>query len=125
MNGMRILIIEDEKTVSHFLSAHFKIKNYECEIAETGVRGLQLAIEFRPEIIILDLGLPDISGLDILIKLRSWNETPIIILTANDSDEEKIKALDSGADDYLTKPFNISELEARIRAVSRLSLIHI
>ena len=116
---LRILIIEDEKSVRDFLAHSLEEKGHKIFMAIAGNEGLQKAIETRPDLIVLDLGLPDISGIEVLQKIRTWSPVPIIILTANSDDKEKIKALDIGADDYLTKPYNISELEARIRAVSR------
>ena len=122
MNGLRVLIIEDEKSVSSFLEKHFNDLGYDVKICENGRDGIQGARDYRNEIIILDLGLPDISGLEVLLKIREWGNTPVIILTANDSDEEKVRALESGADDYLTKPFSINELKARLKAITRRTL---
>lgn len=115
----RVLIIEDEKSVLDFLTSALNEKGHKVFFAQSGNEGIQKAIEVRADLIILDLGLPDILGIEVLQKIRRWSQTPIIILTANSDDQEKIRALDLGADDYLTKPYNISELEARMRAVSR------
>lgn len=122
MNGLRVLIIEDEKSVSSFLEKHFIDQGFNVKICENGKEGIQGARDNRYEIIILDLGLPDMSGLEVLLKIREWGNTPVIILTANDSDEEKVRALESGADDYLTKPFSINELKARLIAITRRTL---
>ena len=118
----RVLVIEDEGTVSRFLSNALTANGYEIRIAETGHYGIQSAIEFRPDLIILDLGLPDIDGHTVLQKLREWYKPPIIILTARETDEDKVRALDAGADDYLTKPFSVLELTARIRVALRHAL---
>lgn len=115
----RLLIIEDEKSVLDFLCTALSEKGHKVFIAHSGKEGIQKAVEVRADLIILDLGLPDISGIEVLQNIRAWSQIPIIILTANSDDQEKIRALDLGADDYLTKPYNISELEARMRAVSR------
>jgi len=119
MIGFRVLIIEDEQSVSSFIDKHFNTLGYSVKVCENGHDGIQAARDNRFEIIILDLGLPDISGLEVLLKIREWGNTPVIILTANDNDEEKVKALESGADDYLTKPFSINELQARLKAITR------
>lgn len=115
----RLLIIEDEKSVLDFLCNALSEKGHKVFIAHYGKEGIQKVVEVRADLVILDLGLPDISGIEVLQSIRTWSQIPIIILTANSDDQEKIRALDLGADDYLTKPYNISELEARMRAVSR------
>lgn len=115
----RVLIIEDEESVSRFLLNTLESHHYAVRMENTGQGGIQAAIEFRPELVILDLGLPDLDGQSVLLKLREWLKAPIIILTARESDEDKVKALDQGADDYLTKPFSVPELLARIRVALR------
>jgi two-component system KDP operon response regulator KdpE len=117
--GLRILIIEDELSVSSFLASTLNSEGMQIKVEANGKSGLQAAIEFRPELIILDLGLPDQSGIAVLKSLRAWSQTPVIILTASDSDQSKVEALDEGADDYLTKPFSVPELLARIRVAIR------
>ena len=119
MNGLRVLIIEDESSVFIFLKKYFEDLHYEVKVSVNGNDGIIDFKNSRFDIVILDLGLPDKNGLLVLRELREWNNTPIIILTANDSDEDKISALELGADDYLTKPFNVLELNARIKAISR------
>lgn len=119
MNGLRVLIIEDESSVFIFLKKYFEDLHYEVKVSVNGNDGIIDFKNSRFDIVILDLGLPDKNGLLVLKELREWNNTPIIILTANDSDEDKISALELGADDYLTKPFNVLELNARIKAISR------
>lgn len=111
----RILIIEDEEAVSRLLVATLEAQRYQVRVENTGRQGLQAAIEFRPDLVILDLGLPDLDGIQVLVKLREWFKNSILILTARESDDEKVSALDGGADDYLTKPFSVAELLARIR----------
>lgn len=111
----RLLIIEDEEVIRQLILSTLVNMNYLVRCESTGQSGIQAAIEFRPDIILLDLGLPDVDGQKVLLKLREWLKCPILILTARDTDEEKVAALDHGADDYLTKPFSVAELLARIR----------
>lgn len=119
MSGFKVLIIEDEASVYSFLEKFFTENGHDVKLAFSGIDGIQNYRNQRFDIVILDLGLPDLNGIEVLEKMREWNNTPVIILTANDSDEDKIKALEKGADDYLTKPFNISELNARLKAITR------
>lgn len=109
-----VLIIEDEMPIRHFLRAGFA-GGYRVVEAGTGREGLQLATMHNPDIVVLDLGLPDIDGVQVVQELRQWSDVPVIILTARDLEGEKVQALDSGANDYITKPFGMSELLARIR----------
>lgn len=97
-------------------------EGYQVELAKTAKEGLTQSADFRPDIIILDLGLPDLPGLEVMKKIRARTATPVIVLTVKDSDLDKVSLLDAGADDYLTKPFNVSELSARIRVALRHSL---
>lgn len=115
----KILVIDDEISVCRFLRHSLETQGFEVFEAHNGREGLQKIIEDKPELIILDHGMPDISGLDVLKKLREWSKTPVIFLTVRDQDEDKVAALDSGADDYLTKPFSVPELLARIRLAIR------
>ncbi len=115
----RCLIIEDEASVARFLEISLREQGFDIRIAETAAMGHQAAIEFRPELVILDLGLPDRDGADLLLDLRKWMTVPILVLTARETDEDKVRALDRGADDYLTKPFSLAELQARIRVALR------
>lgn len=120
MSGTRrILIIEDDPSVARLISGAVSEAGYDIQVEETGKSGIQSAKDYRPSAILLDLGLPDIPGAQVLKQLREWYSPPIIILTAIDSDAEKVAALDSGADDYVTKPFSIPELLARIRVALR------
>lgn len=119
MNGTRILIIDDELSVRAFLRVSLEAHGYKVEEAINAAEGLTSAIQFRPEAILLDLGLPDRSGHEVLKELRTWSQVPVIVLTARDADEDKVLALDGGADDYLTKPFSLQELLARLRVALR------
>jgi two-component system KDP operon response regulator KdpE len=119
MSLRRVLIIDDEPSVCTFLRVSLMAADYEVREEHTGRAGIQAAIDLRPEIIILDLGLPDLSGQEVLLKIREWSKVPILILTVRDSDEDKVAALDAGADDFLTKPFSVIELLARMRTALR------
>ena len=119
----RILIIEDELQIRRLLEITLSASGYKIIQSVNGKEGLVDAATYNPSLIILDLGLPDIDGQEILKKLREWFNKPIIILSVRDSEEEIIKALDSGANDYLTKPFRTGELLARIRAAKRSDII--
>ncbi len=118
----RILIIDDESAIRNILNHSLKVSGYEIMEAESAEEGLKKTSEFHPHLIILDLGLPDMNGFDVLKKLRSWTNIPIIILTVKDDESMKVKLLDAGADDYLTKPFGTSELLARVRVSLRHNL---
>ena len=111
----RILVIDDESSIRAMLKAALRAHGYEVSEAACGVEGLSLASTFHPHLIILDLGLPDVPGDEVLKKLRSWTEIPVIVLTVDDNENSKVRILDDGADDYLTKPFGLQELLARIR----------
>ncbi len=123
MNTARInlLAIEDDPQIQRFLLAALEAHGYALEIAATGKEGLRLATLQQPDIIIVDLGLPDISGLDVISRLREWYTRPIVVLSARSRESDKVAALDQGADDYLTKPFGIGELLARLRVAQRHS----
>jgi two-component system, OmpR family, KDP operon response regulator KdpE len=118
-NSPLILVVEDELPIRRFLHAALDGEGYRLIDAENGERGLRVAAQQPPDLVILDLGLPDIDGQEVLRKLREWLTAPIIILSARDQEQEKVAALDSGADDYLTKPFSTGELLARIRVALR------
>lgn len=115
-----ILVIDDEKQILRALRTILS-QQYQVTTTGTGEEGLALATASQPDLIILDLGLPDLTGVDVCKQLREWTELPIIILSAHDSEGEKVEALDAGADDYLTKPFGVDELLARIRVALRHS----
>jgi len=118
-NKYKILIIDDEPQIRRLLKMALEANGYKVLEAETAQDGLLQAGMNQPDVLLLDLGLPDNSGLDVLAKFREWSNKPIIVLTVQDDDETKIFALDSGADDYITKPFNTGELLARIRVALR------
>ena len=119
MNNTTILIVEDDKTIQNFLKVTLKTQNYNYIIAETGLSGLSLFYANRPDLVLLDLGLPDIAGIAVLKQIRKNSSIPIIVVSARSSETEKVMALDYGSDDYVTKPFNAAELLARIRAALR------
>jgi two-component system KDP operon response regulator KdpE len=114
-----ILIIEDEQPIRRFLRASLSNEGYRVTEAPSGMQGLQMATAQPPDMVILDLGLPDLDGQDVLQRLREWCTAPIIVLSARDQEPQKIKALDHGADDYVTKPFGTGELLARMRTALR------
>ena len=116
---LKIQIIEDDKYISGFTAVSLKKEGHVVEIAKTASEGLFIFSGFQPDLILLDLGLPDEDGMKILNEVRKHSEVPIIIVSARDQEKEKIKALDSGADDYITKPFYMGELLARIRVIER------
>ena len=117
--GPAILCIEDEVQIRRFLRASLTTQGYEVLEATTGQQGLALAATRSPTVIILDLGLPDLDGLEVARRLREWTQTPIIVLSARGLERDKVAALDAGADDYLTKPFSLPELLARVRVALR------
>lgn len=114
-----MLLIEDDPEIRRFLRAYLINDGYILFEAASASEGLRLAVEKKPDIIIVDLGLPDMDGIEVTRRLREWCRTPIIVLSARDREAEKVKALDAGADDYLTKPFGVKELSARLRAALR------
>jgi two-component system KDP operon response regulator KdpE len=118
----KALIIDDEASIRKFLRVSLEAHQFQVREAATGHEGIQETLNSRPEVIILDLGLPDQNGLDVIRAIREWSTTPIIVLTVQDREEDKISALDLGADDYLTKPFSVPELLARIRVALRHNL---
>lgn len=116
-----ILVIEDEQNIASFICKTLKLHHYKTLQAFTGAEGLSIASSQCPDLILLDLGLPDIDGLNIIKDIRSWSSVPIIVVSARTQEKEKVDALDAGADDYITKPFGTSELLARIRTSLRHS----
>lgn len=116
------LIIDDEKQIRRLLRLALESADYNVFEAETGKTGLEEIAYRRPDVVLLDLGLPDIDGVKVLRHLREWSDVPVLILSVRDEPEEKVAALDGGADDYVTKPFDTAELLARIRAAQRRSL---
>ncbi len=120
-NNALILVIEDEPQIRRFLRATLSSHHYRLIEATTGKEGLEQAALHLPDLIILDLGLPDLDGLAVAQRLREWTQTPIIVLSARGQEQDKIAVLDAGADDYLTKPFSVGELMARMRVALRHS----
>lgn len=116
---VKVLLIEDDKSISTFITTALDGNGYKVTSAGTGKEGISLAASVCPDIILLDLGLPDIDGIEVLKQLRSWSKMPIIIISARSKEPEKVLALDLGADDYITKPFGTNELMARIRTSLR------
>jgi len=114
-----LLVIEDDKAVRNLLSTTLETYGYEYRAAANGTDGLKEAVSFQPDIYIIDLGLPDMHGVDLIEKIRTWTDNPIIVVSALSETSDKIAALDMGADDYLTKPFSVDELLARIRVALR------
>ena len=115
----RILIVDDEPQIVRALSINLKALGYRIDTAATGEEALRIAAEHRPDAVILDLGLPGIDGKEVIRGLRGWTKIPIIVLSVRDAEREKIEALNAGADDYMTKPFGMGELVARLRAALR------
>ena len=115
----KVLVIEDEKSISHFISAILNNNGYEALQARTGAEAMSMISSHCPDLIILDLGLPDMDGMDILRQIREWSSLPVVVVSARTHETDKVAALDLGADDYLTKPFGTAELLARVRAAIR------
>lgn len=119
MNKPLILVVEDDSAVRNLITTTLETQNYRCQVAPTGEAAILEAASYNPDVILLDLGLPDIDVIEIIRKIRSWSKTPIIVISARSEDTDKIDALDAGADDYLTKPFSVEELLARLRVTFR------
>lgn len=117
--NIRILVIEDEKNIQNFITSVLNSQHYQVISSLTGRDGLSQAASASPDLILLDLGLPDMDGMEIIRKIREWSDTPILVISARVQEDDKVLALDSGADDYITKPFGNSELLARIRTALR------
>ena len=115
----RILVIEDDKSIRNFLRAILEANHYDVMMANTGSEAYSLITSQCPDLVILDLGLPDMDGVEVIRRVRSWSNVPIIVISARSEDSDKIEALDAGADDYLTKPFSVEELLARLRVTQR------
>jgi two-component system KDP operon response regulator KdpE len=115
----KILVVDDERPIRRALGLNLSARDYKVVFAETGEQAMQAAATEHPDLVLLDLGLPGISGLPVIEALRGWSAVPIIVLTARDDERSKVIALDAGADDYITKPFGMAELLARIRAALR------
>ena len=117
--GPRVLVVDDERAIRRFLKTSLSAHGYEVYEAANGQEALNTVTASHPDLIILDLGLPDISGIEVTRRIRSWSSTPILILSVNEQEADKVAALDAGADDYLTKPFGSEELLARLRVALR------
>jgi len=120
-NKQTVLIVEDEAGISGFIKAILAANNYDVLITDKGATGISMAASYCPDVILLDMGLPDIDGMDVLKNIRQWSRIPVIIVSARGHEREKVEALDAGADDYLTKPFGTAELLVRIRTALRHS----
>ena len=119
MTGARILVVDDEPGLVHALAINLRAHGWDVATALDGARALDLAASWHPDVVLLDLGLPDITGLDVIAGIRGWSRVPIVVLSARQQGEDKVDALDAGADDYVTKPFAMNELLARLRAAVR------
>ena len=119
MNNLLILVVEDDAPVRNLIGTTLKTHGYDYITATNGENAVMQASSHNPDVVLLDLGLPDIDGVDVIKKIRTWSEMPIIVISARAEDKDKIDALDAGADDYLTKPFSVEELLARIRVTER------
>ena len=117
----KILVVEDDPAISNLIRTTLDTQEYQYHTAQTGSRALMEAVSYNPDVIILDLGLPDMEGVEIIKKVRGWSRMPIIVVSARTEDRDKVDALDAGADDYLTKPFSIDEFLARLRVALRRS----
>jgi two-component system KDP operon response regulator KdpE len=115
----RVLVVDDEPQILRALGINLRARGYEVDLAATGEQALQLAARDHPDVVVLDLGLPGIDGIEVIEGLRGWTRVPIIVLSVRDREEDKVAALDAGADDYVTKPFGMNELLARMRAALR------
>lgn len=119
MNKAQILVVEDDNAVAKLMVATMESQGYQYRIAKTGAGAIMEALSYKPEVMILDLGLPDTDGIEVINKIRAWSNMPIIVVSARSEDADKVAALDAGADDYLTKPFSVDELLARLRVALR------
>ena len=115
----RVLVIDDEPQIQRALATNLRARDFEVDLALTGRDGLRLAADRHPDLVIVDLGLPDVDGVEVVAGLRGWTNVPILVLSVRDGETDKVAALDAGADDYITKPFGMNELLARMRAAIR------
>jgi len=115
----RVLVVDDEAPIRRALAANLKARGYEVDLAETGEQALELVARHHPDVVLLDLGLPGMDGLEVIDGLRGWTQVPIVVLSARGAEPDKVAALDAGADDYVSKPFGMDELLARLRAAER------
>lgn len=117
----RVLVVDDEAPIRRAMAANLKARGYDVDLAASGEEALTLAARHHPDVVLLDLGLPGLDGLDVIDGLRGWTQVPIVVLSARDTERDKVAALDAGADDYVSKPFGMDELLARLRAAVRRS----
>jgi two-component system KDP operon response regulator KdpE len=115
----RVLVVDDEPQILRALRINLKVREYHVDVAATGTEALEIAARHPPDLVILDLGLPDLDGVEVIAGLRGWTKAPIIVLSGRADSTDKVEALDAGADDYITKPFGVEELLARMRAALR------
>jgi two-component system KDP operon response regulator KdpE len=115
----RVLVVDDEPQILRALGINLRARGYEVDLAPDGERALDMAARHHPDVVVLDLGLPGIDGVDVIRGLRGWTQVPIVVLSVRDAEHDKVSALDAGADDYVTKPFGMDELLARLRAALR------
>jgi two-component system KDP operon response regulator KdpE len=119
----RILVVDDDAALGRALAINMRARGMDVELAVTGQAALDLVARFHPDAVVLDLGLPDLDGIEVLHGIRGWNHVPVVVLSARSTSDEKVAALDAGADDYITKPFEMNELLARVRAALRRGAI--
>lgn len=115
----KVLVVDDEPSIRMFVRANLEARGYEVELAKDGVEGLEMAARGLPDAVVLDINMPKMDGIEVCRRLREWTQTPVIMLSVREGEADKVKALDEGADDYVTKPFSIEELLARVRAALR------
>ncbi|HEY3722085.1 MAG TPA: response regulator [Acidimicrobiia bacterium] len=115
----RVLVVDDEPQIRRALGINLRARGYDVDLAETGEEGLELAARHHPDVVVLDLGLPGIDGVEVIQGLRGWSQVPVIVLSVREAESDKVAALDAGADDFVTKPFGMDELLARLRAALR------
>ena len=119
MSASRVLVVDDEPQIRRALAVNLRARGYEVDLAETGEQALELAARHHPDVVVLDLGLPGIGGVEVIEGLRGWSRVPVIVLSVREAESDKVAALDAGADDYVTKPFGMDELLARLRSALR------
>lgn len=123
MNNCQILVVEDDQPIRNLIATTLKTHEYKYRLAKNGEEAIMLASTYGPDVVFLDLGLPDMDGIEVIKKIREWSNMQIIVISARSEDDDKIEALDAGADDYLTKPFSVEELLARLRVMQRRMLL--
>jgi two-component system KDP operon response regulator KdpE len=122
VSGSRVLVVDDEPQILRALGINLRARGYDVDLAPDGERALDMAARHHPDVVVLDLGLPGIDGVDVIKGLRGWSQVPIVVLSVRDAEHDKVAALDAGADDYVTKPFGMDELLARLRAALRRTI---